>query len=721
MSKESKYRLSIFQATFLAFVVFGSLILGAFVFTINAKLDKSIEGKINEYAEVQSKQMQISISNFLETHKYILKGYSNLPILKQAVVQPESHLENAVDLMKSFTFIGKKHTLILVDFEGSVIHIDDQNSNISKSIPADLTKFIQKGNTFLLDHLTHESQTYMVIGSEIILKGSIEGAMLLVLPLDAILKQYLSASIDFELYMNDKLLTPKINTADKKYISKDTPINSELSITTFTYTSEILEANNDFAKSLILNIIIILVVFLIILLFIVNKNFILPVTNLSKMTHAIAHNTENIHTPSHSFIRELESLKLDFKDMSISLEQRSFALNQANESLESKVEERTKELKKKAKELEELSKYKSEFLARMSHEIRTPMNAIIGYVEILQECNLSDEEHEHLQIIYNSSEALLTVINDILDFSKIEAGMMNIENVPFSISSIIKDVRNMFTKTADDKGLELILSDNCFDENWFKGDPHRLRQILINLTGNALKFTESGFVKLELDLEDSKFSINVIDSGIGIQTDKIEQVFNSFSQAEGSITRNYGGTGLGLPISRNLAELMGGILTAKSNIGEGSTFSLSLNLERTEATIKVDKKSTIIPWTTTPEVLLVEDNLVNQKLALKTLTRLNCKVTTALNGEEAIDQINKAPFDLVLMDCQMPVLDGLTATRRIRKDPKWAKLTIIAFTANATTEEIAECYECGMNDYISKPFKKEQFVEKLAKWLGHIS
>ncbi|MCM8531221.1 MAG: ATP-binding protein [Lentisphaeraceae bacterium] len=719
MSQRFTYSLSIFQATILAFIAFGALILGAFVFTINAKLDKSMEVKSNEYAEIQSKQMQISISNFLETHKYILRGYSNLPILKQAAVQPESHLENAVDLMKSFTFIGKKHALILIDFEGNIVHIDDHDSNITKDLSIDLTKFIQYDSTFHIDHLQHEGQTYMVIGSEIILKKSIEGAILLVLPLQSILNQYITTEIDFELYMNGTLLTPKVNTGDRRFITKSTPVNSELSVKTFAYTSEILQANNEFSKSLILNIIIILIIFMISLLYVVNKNFILPVTNISKMTHALAHSTENIPTPGHSFIKELESLKVDFQNMSISLQQRSTALNQANESLESKVEERTKELKKKAKELEDLSKYKSEFLARMSHEIRTPMNAIIGYVEILQESDLSDEEHEHLEIIYNSSEALLTIINDILDFSKIEAGMMTVENVPFGISNIIKDIRSMFTKTADDKGIDLILSDNCFDDNWFKGDPHRIRQVLINLTGNALKFTQSGFVKINLELESNAVTIRIVDSGIGIPTDKVDDIFNSFSQAEGSITRNYGGTGLGLPISRNLAELMGGTLTAESSLGQGSTFCLSLKLEKTEAIVKDNVKSTITPWNISPNILLVEDNLVNQKLALKTLTRMNCKVTTALNGQEAIDTINTTPFDLILMDCQMPILDGLEATRRIRKDPKWAKLKIIAFTANATSEEIAECYECGMNDYISKPFKKEQFTEKLTKWLGH--
>lgn len=367
------------------------------------------------------------------------------------------------------------------------------------------------------------------------------------------------------------------------------------------------------------------------------------------------------------------------------------------------------------------SRLKSEFVANMSHEVRTPINGVIGLTTLLFDTSLTQEQHDLCDGIRSSAEALLTIVNDVLDLSKVEAGKLAIEPVAFDLRRELASAMEPVAVKARKKGLALNLNYGSDVPFGIIADPTRLRQILINLTDNAIKFTHQGAVTIDVitvvsDTEKPRLRFAVVDQGIGIAANKLDAIFEKFTQADSSTTRKYGGSGLGLTICRQLVELMGGQIGVSSTLGEGSVFWFELPLVES-ARAKAPEEEAKAGGTVGAGacVLVAEDNTINQKVARRFLEKLGCVVELVDNGEDALARVQAGTYDAVFMDCQMPKMDGYEATRRIRALPPFARLPIIAMTAHAMRGDREKCLEAGMSDYVSKPLQPEALAAALAR------
>lgn len=383
-----------------------------------------------------------------------------------------------------------------------------------------------------------------------------------------------------------------------------------------------------------------------------------------------------------------------------------------------------KKLIRSEKMLRDTARVKENFLANMSHEIRTPMNAILGFTQLLSQKKLDDDAKQYVQAIERSGENLLAIVNDILDISKIEAGMMRIEHVPFSLRGLINSLGTMMQQRANSKGIKVNVSISNNTPDILEGDPMRLTQILNNLLGNALKFTSAGTVSLKVAVEaqsgDSvKLRISVTDTGIGIEPQKLKHIFGRFEQADDTITRQYGGTGLGLSIVRDLVTLQGGTIDVESEPGRGTTFHVFIPYTVSTNQIADDLSLSASPLSLQPRtnviVLITEDNEFNQSLLSHIFKNWGLQYEIAANGEEAVKKLKEKTYDLVLMDIQMPVMDGYTAARKIRNELK-SDVPIIAMTAHAMPGEREKCLSFGMSEYIAKPVKQEELSQLISKF-----
>ena len=393
------------------------------------------------------------------------------------------------------------------------------------------------------------------------------------------------------------------------------------------------------------------------------------------------------------------------------------------------TERKLRQKAERAKRLAEAAtKAKSDFLANMSHEIRTPMNAIMGYTDLALVTSLTQQQANYIETIKNSSTHLLRLINDVLDISKIESGKIELQNIPFSLSELLDDLKQLFQLSAKESGLKLVFTEYP-DETQFEGDPVRLGQVLINLINNAIKFTDAGTILIHVSCENivglrAQLNFSVKDTGIGIETTSLDSIFESFTQ-EGPTEKQEAGTGLGLAISKQLVDMMNGEIKVESTLGQGSTFSFSIPIGITESSATDENIKPFLVTSTANSssragliegmsILMVEDNVINQRLASEVLRNAGAKVVLANNGEEALSFLKPGKFDLVLMDMMMPVMGGLEATKRIRAQEEYRSLPVIALSAGVLQSQLDEALENGFNHYLTKPINFDALINLLA-------
>lgn len=452
-----------------------------------------------------------------------------------------------------------------------------------------------------------------------------------------------------------------------------------------------------------------------------------PVKKITEILTRLAKGDKEIDIPGLSRADEVGEMAIaanNFKTMARNLGNRTQELQIANY-----------EATKAKEQAEHANHTKGDFLAIMSHEIRTPMNGIFGMGELIVESGLDTQQKEYMQILMNSAESLLVILDDVLDFSKIDAGKLELDPVPVNLRKLMEEATDILVIKAEEKGIEILMKYDDDVPVSVIADPVRVRQILTNLISNSIKFTNKGYISLRAenltgdDIESSTayIKISIEDTGIGIPIEHQNKLFDKFTQADTSTTRKFGGTGLGLAICKQLAELMDGKMGLSSVDAEGSVFWFTMLLEVSEQEDIPDEEHHTDEEIANihfdgAKILIAEDNAVNQEIVKEILTRAGCEVHVAINGEQAVRAAFKDKYDLILMDCQMPIMDGFEASRKLseaKANKTIDNIPIIALTANVMKGDKDACLEAGMQDYIPKPVRKKLIIEMLDKWLNH--
>jgi len=720
------------------------VVLVLFGITMSLYMHQALE---TDFGKIQQRDFERRIAayktmlhHFVEMHGKLVGDLSREAIFTQAVMQPKVLRANLRDHMSRIRLMGKQVQLTLLDFEGASI-----NSTLSTPV-FDYRKeeWVSRMMDGEIDRYfgIHEAEGlyFLTFATPILYNNAPEGLLLTEIPAKAISTNYNwpddIKSEQLQLFHGNDLLVslgPNIQGGQKSVI--DLP-EMQLRLVGYLDSSSLQSARDAILQNFVFVIFILAFVAIAAIFFLSRKMFINPIEEIREVANLIANGNfrrrdgnkrpSDIRMSNHR-IEELNSLHGDIMAMGETIHQRESSLEQANVLLDRRVRERTQELELAHDAALSASRAKSGFLATMSHEIRTPLNAVLGILGLLKETPLNAEQQRFVHTGRESGELLLTIINDILDFSKMEADRMKLEHTGFNLHRLLSQTIELIQHQANKKSLSLVLMLDQDLPVYVKGDPDRLRQILLNLINNAIKFTPTGGVTIKASATSGegdtiKLCCAVEDTGVGIGKEYHDSLFDKFTMADPSHSRTHEGTGLGLAICKRLVSLMHGSIDFSSEPGIGSTFYFDIQMEladRTECNAEPGSEEPVQLPAVNTRILLAEDNPANQMVFKMILEYAGLQVDIVANGEEAVEAVRTIPYDIVLMDISMPLMDGMKATRIIRQlsGPE-NKTPIVAITAHALSGDKERFLAAGMNDFLNKPIDRTKVLQCIAHWTG---
>jgi len=684
----------------------------------------------------------ISINDFIDSHILMIDDIAQHPIFSQAVMQPESLQIGLKGYMNRIRLLGNSVQLTLLDFEGNKIHSTISQPHIKYGDDPWIKNILLSKNVTKFRIHSNLGIYYFSFATSINYNNSSEGILLSEIPVNSnIFKDSWyngTKQENLRLFYNDELV---LSLGKNEYKANKTTYKmrrNNLHLDGNMNDDELLITRDNIIEQFIIALFLLSVISIFII-FIMCKHLIInPISEIREATYKISKgdfyknegnaNISSLKLKKYRF-REISKLSNDIISMAYIINTREASLQDTNVILEKRVSERTEELQIAHDQALTATRAKSGFLATMSHEIRTPMNAVLGVLGLLKNTPLTKKQKGLVQTGRDSGELLLTIINDILDFSKMEADRLELENSGFNIYTLLESTIRLLKSQSDNKNINIELIVHPDLPHYVKGDPDRLRQILINLISNAIKFTSCGSIKIisSTTCEKNKkgdfvFLCSVKDTGVGIPDEVKETLFDEFTMVDQTHSRRYEGTGLGLAICKKLVTLMGGEIHLTSEVGSGTTFTFTAVLESAEhlkdEITRKNNELKLMPDAGT-RILLAEDNPANQMLVKDILEDVSLHVDTVANGIEAIQAVKNRPYDLILMDISMPDMDGMTATQEIRNlGIEQSSIPIIALTAHVLSGDRERFIESGMDDYLTKPIDRSETLHCIGLWSG---